>query len=48
MGEIIRIHRCNIGSYKQTKYFNVIMTYGSSWVIFEGMPEKHLRLTAKK
>lgn len=48
MGEIIRIHRCNIGSFKGLKYFNVIMTYGSSWVIFEGMPQKKEKLAMKK
>jgi len=41
VGEIIRIHRCNIGQYKSQKTFFVNMGYGSSWTIFEGIPSKH-------
>ena len=40
MGEIIRIHRCNIGQFKSNKTFFVNMGYGSSWIIFEGVPKK--------
>lgn len=38
IGEIIRVHRCNIGSYKNVRTFLVNMGFGSSWVIFEGLP----------
>ncbi len=41
IGEIIRIHRCTIGSYKNSKSFLVNMNYGSSWAIFEGLPHSH-------
>jgi hypothetical protein len=39
VGEIIRIHRASIGSYKNNKSFYVNISYGSSWIIFEGMPK---------
>ena len=40
VGEIIRFHRANIGSYtsngKQHKTFYVNVDYGSSWAVFQG------------
>lgn len=45
VGEIIRIHRCNIGSYKNNKTFLVNLGYGSSWVLFEGHPSSTKHLT---
>ena len=36
MGDIIRIHRANIGIYKQYKTFSVNLAFGSSWCIFSG------------
>ena len=36
VGDIIRIHRANIGSYKNYKTFSVNLAFGSSWVIFSG------------
>ena len=39
VGDIIRIHRANIGSYKNYKTFSVNLAFGSSWVIFSGFPE---------
>ena len=38
VGDIIRIHRANIGSYKNYKTFSVNLAFGSSWVIFSGFP----------
>lgn len=38
VGDIIRIHRANIGSYKNYKTFSVNLAFGSSWVIFNGFP----------
>ena len=43
VGEIIRFHRCNIGNYMSHKTFCVNMAYGSSWVIFEGMPSNNVK-----
>jgi len=40
VGEILRIHRCTISNYKGNRSFLVNVNYGSSWVIFEGMPKK--------
>jgi len=39
VGDIIRIHRANIGSYKNYKTFSVNLAFGSSWVIFSGFSE---------
>lgn len=36
VGDIIRIHRANIGMYKSYKTFSVNLAFGSSWVIFSG------------
>jgi hypothetical protein len=36
VGDIIRIHRANIGIYKQYKTFSVNLAFGSSWCIFSG------------
>ena len=36
VGDIIRIHRANIGQYKNFKTFSVNLAYGSSWCIFSG------------
>jgi hypothetical protein len=41
IGEILRLHRCNIGQYKHLKQFNANMNYGTSWVIFEGIPRSN-------
>jgi hypothetical protein len=38
VGDIIRIHRANIGTYKNYKTFSVNLAFGSSWVIFSGFP----------
>jgi hypothetical protein len=46
VGEIIRIHRCNISQFKNAKTFFVNMAYGSSWILFEGMPQKKKRVVA--
>lgn len=39
VGDIIRIHRANIGTYKNYKTFSVNLAFGSSWVIFSGFDE---------
>lgn len=39
VGDIIRIHRANIGTYKNFKTFSVNLAFGSSWVIFSGFGE---------
>ena len=39
VGEIIRVHRANIGQYKNYKIFNANIDYGSSWVVFRGAEE---------
>ncbi len=36
IGDIIRIHRCNVGTFKDRKTFTSIISYGSSWALFEG------------
>ena len=36
VGDIIRIHRANIGIYKHYKTFSVNLAFGSSWCIFSG------------
>lgn len=36
VGDIIRIHRCNVGVFKERKTFSCIMNFGSSWVVFNG------------
>lgn len=38
LGELFRIHRCTIGNYKGNRSFLANVNYGSSWVVFEGMP----------
>lgn len=43
IGEIIRIHRCNISQYKNSKTFYANIAYGTSWVLFEGIPESKRR-----
>lgn len=40
VGDIIRIHRANIGTYKNYKTFSVNLAFGSSWVIFSGFPQQ--------
>jgi hypothetical protein len=40
VGDIIRIHRANIGIYKQYKTFSVNLAFGSSWCIFSGFDQK--------
>ena len=37
VGEIIRLHRANIGYYQGNKTFLLNMDFGSSWAVFEGM-----------
>ena len=37
MGDIIRIHRANIGTYKGYKTFSVNLAFGSAWAIFSGI-----------
>jgi hypothetical protein len=44
LGDIIRIHRANIGTYKGYKTFSVNLAFGSSWAIFPGITKG---LTAK-
>ena len=39
VGDIIRIHRANIGTYKNYKTFSVNLAFGSSWVIFSGFAD---------
>lgn len=39
VGDIIRIHRANIGTYKNYKTFSVNLAFGSSWVIYSGFPD---------
>ena len=39
VGDIIRIHRANIGTYKNYKTFSVNLAFGSSWVIFSGFED---------
>jgi Telomeric single stranded DNA binding POT1/CDC13 len=39
VGDIIRIHRANIGTYKNYKTFSVNLAFGSSWVVFAGFPQ---------
>lgn len=39
LGDIIRIHRANIGNYKNYKTFSVNIAFGSSWVVFPGFPQ---------
>ena len=36
VGEIIRIHRANIGQYKNSKTFCMNIDFGSSWALFKG------------
>ena len=45
VGDIIRIHRANIGQYRNSKTFMVNMDFGSSWAVFRGTePERPLAL----
>jgi hypothetical protein len=39
VGDIIRIHRANIGIYKQYKTFSVNLAFGSAWCIFSGFDD---------
>lgn len=39
VGDIIRIHRANIGTYKNYKTFSVNLAFGSSWVIYSGFTD---------
>ena len=48
VGEIIRIHRCTIGTYNNQKTFLINMKYGSSWAIFEGLPNKRVNTTVEQ
>lgn len=41
VGDIIRIHRANIGTYKNYKTFSVNLAFGSSWVIFSGFEDSN-------
>ena len=34
-GDIIRVHRANIGQYRNQKTFLANIDFGSSWVIFK-------------
>lgn len=34
LGDVIRVHRANIKSYKDIKQFNVNVFYNSSWCLF--------------
>ena len=44
VGDIIRIHRANIGQYRNYKTFMVNMDFGSSWALFRGAePERPLK-----
>jgi len=36
VGDIIRIHRANIGQYRNYKTFCANVDFGSSWAIFKG------------
>ena len=36
VGDIIRIHRANIGQYRNYKTFYANIDFGSSWAIFNG------------
>lgn len=36
IGDIIRIHKANVGQYKNHKTLCVNVNYGSNWTIFEG------------
>jgi hypothetical protein len=40
VGEIIRVHRANIGQYKNYKIFNANIDYGTSWVVYKGAEEQ--------
>jgi len=40
VGDIIRIHRANIGVYKNYKTFSVNLAFGSSWCIFNGLDDE--------
>jgi hypothetical protein len=36
VGDIIRIHRANIGIYRNQKTFCINLDFGSSWALFKG------------
>jgi hypothetical protein len=36
IGDIIRIHRANIGQYRNHKTFMCNVDYGTTWAIFKG------------
>ena len=42
VGEVVRIHRANVGQYKNHKTFLVNIEYGSSWAIFKGASENEV------
>ena len=42
VGDIIRIHRANIGQYRNFKTFMVNMDFGSSWALFRGASPERL------
>ena len=39
VGDIIRVHRANIGQYKGFKTFYANIDFGTSWALFEGPTE---------
>ena len=39
VGDIIRIHRANIGTYRNFTTFSVNIAYASSWVMFSGFDD---------
>jgi hypothetical protein len=39
VGDIIRVHRCNIGQYRNFKTFYANIDFGSSWALFRGAGE---------
>lgn len=40
VGDIIRVHRCNIGQFRNFKTFYANIDFGSSWVLFRGASEE--------
>ena len=42
VGDIIRIHRCSIGQFKDRKTISAIIPYHSSWAIFDGREKKDI------
>lgn len=42
VGDIIRIHRANIGIYRNQKTFCINLDFGSSWALFKGASENDI------